>query len=401
MTSSTPHITSEEERQDQTRARFFAIALVAILALLSAFLIVRNADIEPVFDQTFISYTFSEGYPDLESGITSKLIVGTFNAIVPYEPMRSNALLRALAAMLYVLAGGLLAWSLTGHERLWAFPLFMGLLFTSKFPFLWLSSEVFAGALLMLVLWTLVRKHPFAVTGALVVLFAFAKPDLIVPAGLLGFYLAFRNDTMPRLQRVGIMAGLVTLMVLPGIITVGLEYLRSGGRSMASFGQHYAAMIAPHQLTPPPHPWNEWELYTNNKFFRANGSIGGVISTRPDLYMDFVFLSMSQSIRRMGTSNLLLLLPVAIFCFRALRTEWKVISLLVLVNLVPIVLLSFLHVRYQARFYPLALFVIVGSLSFLAHKKHEYAVAACLGGLFLYQLLQSAFFYNTAHWFPD
>ena len=399
---SAPSTTVDDATITAKTAQGMAVALVVVLAVLSIGLIAQNADVEPIFDQKFIDYTFAEGYPALESGITSHLIVGAVNAIVPYEPQRSNALVRGVAALFYLFAGGLLAWSLTGRERLWAFLLFMLLLFTSRFPLLWLSSEVFAGALLMLVLWSLVRNHPFVVTAALLVLFSFAKPDLLVPGAALGLFLTLRRDVLSRGHRFAIFAALGSLVLVPGVVDAGLGYLQSGGRSMISFGQHYAALVQPHQIAEAPDPWLNYQAYLQNQFFRAGDSIGGVIRTRPDLYMDFVFLSLAESIRRMGPSYLLLLLPLAAYCFSALKRTWKTVTLLVLTNLVPILLLSFLHVRYQARFYPLVLFVIVGSLACASSTKNrERLVAVCLAGLFLLQLFGSMFFFKTGHWFPD
>lgn len=384
-------------------ARAFATLLVVVLAVAPAGLILRKSTIEPVFDQSFIAYTFTEGYPELESGVTSHLIAGTLNLLFPYEPRVSNALMRGFVAILYMVAGGLLAWSLTGAARLWAFLLFVLLLLTSRFPFLWLSSEVFVGALLMLTLWSLVRHHRFPVTAALIVAFSFAKPELLLPGALLGLYLALRPDDVTRKVRLGILCGLVLALLLPGLLTEGVEYLQPGPRSLNSFGQHYASTVAAHQLADTPDPWRAWRAYIDHTFPGAE-SMGDVIRQRPDLYMDFVFLSMAQSIRRMAVTDLVWLFPLAVLSFRALKPQWKMTTMLLLTNLVPILLLSYLHARYQARFYPLALFVIVGALATPSSRLRDVLTASYLGGLLLVQTHEFIFFWNNASWalwFPD
>ncbi len=76
--------------------------------------------------------------------------------------------------------------------------------------------------------------------------------------------------------------------------------------------------------------------------------------------------------------------------------------LLLLTSLVPVILLSFLHVRYQARLYPLALFVIFAGLAAgPVRRRPERILAGVLSALLLWQAVDLLPVLPSAYWLPD
>lgn len=382
-------------------ARIIALAAVVLLTAAVVLLILLRPGVEAVWDQTFIGYEFTGGYPHFESGIVSHLLVGAINAVTTYDPGTSNTLIRALAALMYVVAAALLAWSLTGPARLWAFPAFVLLVITARFPFLWVSSELFAGAFLMLFLWSLVRGYPFAVTGLFLVLFSFSKADLALPGGLVGAYLALRSDPVPRWQRVAVLSGMAAVIVVPSLLFASSYYGQFGGRMWVSFGQHYGELVRHLQIEPAPRGWGAWPMYLERAFPGA-GSVAEAALSNPRAYLYFVSLSLAESSVRLVSTKLLLLVPIAGYLFPGLRTSWRIVVLLLLTSVIPIVLLSFLHARYQARLYPLALFVIFAGLREGGHgRRQERIIAAALAAVLLWQAVDLVPVLQSAYWLPD
>jgi hypothetical protein len=381
-------------------SRLIALGVAGAVTAAAVLLILLAPPVRPVWDQSFIGYRFSSGYPHFETGIVSHLLVGAVNALVPYEPVSSNTLVRALAALLYLGSGGLLAWSLTGRERLWGFVAFMLLLASTRFPFLWLSSELFAGAFLMLFLWSLARGHTFAVTGLFLVLFSLSKADLALPGVLVGAYLVLRPDPVSRWRRAALLAGMSAVLVVPSLFTPSY-YGQFGGRTWVAFGQHYGELVREVQLEPAPAGWGSWVMYLDRAFPGAT-SVWEAAVAYPRRYLYFVSLSVAESAIRLVPAKLLLLIPLAAFFFTRMRTSWKVTVLLLLTTLVPIILFSFLHVRYQARLYPLALSIIFAGLRAESHPRwHEGALAVVLAALLLWQAVDLAPVLQSAYWLPD
>ena len=374
--------------------------LGAAVAVGTALLIVRAPGVAVEWDQTFIGHRLSSGYPHFESGIVSHLLVGMVNALVPFDPVASNTLIRALASAFYLAAAALLAWSVTGPQRLWGFAAFILLVASSRFPFLWLSSEIFAGAFLMLFLWSLVRKHPFPVTGLLLVLFSLTKADLALPGVLIGAYLVFRTDPLPVWRRAAILGGMAALLVVPALFTPSY-YAQFGGRTWVSFGQHYGELARVVQVETAPPGWTAGRMYLDRGFPGA-GSVLEAALAHPRRYVYFVSLSVAESGIRLVLAKLAFLIPIAAYFFFRMVRPWRITVLLLLTSFVPIILLAFLHVRYQARFYPLALFVIFAGLQAESQpRRHELALAGLLALLLLWQVVDLVPVLPTAHWLPD
>lgn len=348
----------------------FPIITTLFFIAIGSYLIIPT---EPHADQKgFVYYTFSKGYPGLETGISARLFAGLTHAMAGTDmPVNEfNEYYRTSALAIYLVAGSLLFWGVTQHIG-WHF-LAMGLLFTTPpFLFTWNSCEVVAGAFAMLLLWALVQNMPFPLVALFLILFSLAKPDLIFSGGILGFFLAVKSDVSlkGKLVRLATLATIGMLFLLPGLIEQGGDYFQSQGRAFVSFSQHYAMFVEIHQVTPdPPDAWLESEKYIQASFGNAS-SVREVVLHSPGRYLDFVSLSISRSITFLPKTPLVWLLPIAAYClWKIPDRRWQTIILLFLTGLLPIFLLSVLHARYMTRFYGLALFTILFALPYVRQR---------------------------------
>ena len=381
----------------------FAICLTMLLTVFSGIIIYRS-QAQPIWDQQFlIEFSFTKGYPRFEHGITSNLIVGMVNLFKPYQPLASNAFIRALASSLYLISGSLLAWVLTKRYFLglnW-FALFFLLIVTSRFPFVWVSSELFAGAFLMLTMWSVIKEYPFIITAFFVALFSWAKPDLLIPGFILGIILALydRKEFQDKILSVLTIILMTAAFFVPGLILKGGSYLELSGRSFNSFCQHYADVVSSHQIIRPiPDPWLEWQAYMTQSFGNAQ-NMPEIIRGNWEKYMDFIFLSLSKSLRKMAASNLIFLVPLAVAGLRIIQQKkLKVATISVFVinfGIIPAV--SYFHVRYQARYYPLALLITFIGISELKSKNVKLFMGCYLIALLAFQIYQSVYMVNAGY----
>jgi len=64
--------------------------------------------------------------------------------------------------------------------------------------------------------------------------------------------------------------------ILPRPLQHGINHLAPQARSTLSFGQHYAAMVAQHQIIPDlPDPWLNWQSYLGLVWGQAESPMGG------------------------------------------------------------------------------------------------------------------------------
>ncbi|MFQ5415608.1 MAG: hypothetical protein ACE5FL_01040, partial [Myxococcota bacterium] len=214
----------------------------------------------------------------------------------------------------------------------------------------------------------------------------------------------------------------LVLLLLPGSIGSGFAYFESyggsGGRSFASFSQHYAALVAPLQITgPPPNPWTESSAYIQPHFPGAR-DMGDVVTGHFPRYLGFVALSSVRGLLRAGwlANWALLAVPCLAWGWRRGHLEpsdREKTLLLSFVGVAPFVLFSFPHVRYLARYYPI---FIVGLLAVLervlalddraARRPVWVTAGACLAVSLLVNCgrLANGLFglsSNPQYWFPD
>jgi hypothetical protein len=306
---------------------------------------------------------------------------------------------------LYLLSGAVLLWSMTGAAHIGLYIIFMTLLYTGRFIFLWNSSELFAGAFLMLSLWSLKKRMSFVVVAIIIIFFSFTKPDLIFSGSIIGIFIALAQSSSWRgkITNLCILIAVVILFLVPIFLQSGISGILPEGRGLYSFGQHYAAMIAPHQVTPAPKDtWIEYEKLII-PIWGEHKSVWQAIKGHPMLYLDFIFLSLRQTIVNFCTSYLIFLAPIALYCLRITKQrQLKIISLLFLLNFIPITLFAFMHVRYAARFYPLLLFMILLGLPELYQRSKAWRIIlSYLLFVALFQMYQFKTVFLAGYWFYD
>lgn len=381
--------------------------LLTLVFVLISGLRIMAAGVEPIYDQSkLMSHEISQGsYPPFESGVSSALFVALYKLVGSTDPVTASAHVRALAMVLYLASGYLLFTSLQKDGIVLA-TLCVLLLFTSRFPFLWLSSELLAGAFLMLLLWSIQRRLPLTIIAVFVSLFMFSKPDLVFSGIVVGLFIALFPVREPTLERriagCAILVVAVALPLLPGILQHGIEYLAPQGRSAFSFGQHYAAMVAKHQIVADaPDPWLSWQSYLTPVWGPAESLIGTIVS-HPSEYLDFLFLSAAHSLKSFVRTNLIFILPVSIYALlRARPTKARTTSALLLLGFLPITLLAFTHARYIARFYPLFLFMACLYLAESPKRRERLLLWSCLVVVLVLQLFQVPAVMAAGYWFPD
>jgi hypothetical protein len=156
-----------------------------------------------------------------------------------------------------------------------------------------------------------------------------------------------------------------------------------------------------HQISISLNPWFEWKTYLQAGFGDVD-NIWMAIRSSPEKYMDFVFLTTALSLRKMGVSNLLYIIPWLVYGAFYKKLQYnKIVLILFSANLLPVILFSTLHVRYQARFYPLLLISGFTSISHSNNRKLQILFVIFLALLLLLQINQSIPIISDKYWFPD
>lgn len=399
------------------------LILLFVFIVLASALIITGYTKPVIYDQVMAKYKLDH-YPQVSYGVVPHLLIGVYNKLVQPPESSQNVQIKILSMLVFMTAVFLLARSALKDDRLAA--LFMVLIFLSRYPFLWLSSELITGAALALAIWAIINRiHPAWVALTLVSL-AFTKPEMALVALIFLVYYALQlkkdnNLTGKPLRTLLLTFALIWgLLLLPGVITRGIKYFSEENRAFFSFGQHYATLVEPHQVMhEPPDSWQEYYKYMDNNFKGARGMLD-VWTKYPRKYVDFVMLSMGR-----GTMKFLQLFHL--FCFilagmvlyyikkgmQAAPVERLI--LISLVGVIPFVLFAFPHIRYLARYYPLIILSILLFLKRLLMKnwktqaRYRFAVWAVILIIVLAGLLNSVLFVRNLDqfetlkdfWFPD
>jgi hypothetical protein len=348
------------------------IALLFAALLLAASWVILANPREPIWDQQALlaAHFQAPHHPSPARGFTSELIVAIYRVVWAGEGAAQNAGLRVIAMVLYTVSAALLAAALLRRRALIA--LFLCFLFTSQYPFLWLSSELFTGAFLTLAItaWT-VGASPWLV-GGLLALLGLCKPDVILlSVALLAYWVHRRSSREEGVTLAVSFALFLVALLLPGWLAAGWDYFRTyggtGGRSFASFGQHYAALIAHLQIAgPPPNPWSETAAYVQRHFPGARNMSDVVFGHFPR-YLEFVALSTVRGLFRAVyvVNYAALAVPCLAWGWRRGRfalTDREKTLYLCFIGFAPFVLLAYPHIRYMARFYPIFLLLVLTAL---------------------------------------
>jgi hypothetical protein len=394
---------------------------LALLVGFSAWVIAAHPQ-QPVWDQQALlaSRIGGPAAPAPATGFTSQLIVALLQPLLPDAPAARDAALRTLAMVLYLGSAAWLAARLFARRA--SAVVLLLLVTTSQYPFLWLSSELFTGALLMAALAAWASAAPPALAGALLALFGLCKPDAILPAlALLAYWAARAPDRREALRLAGAFAGTLLLLLLPGTLTAGLGYFTTyggaGGRTFASFGQHYAALAAGFQVGETvPNPWTETGAYVSRHVPGATG-LGDVVLGHFPRYAEFVALACVRGLFRAGyvANYAALAVPILLFAGWRARLGWgdrERALLLAFVGVAPFVLFAYPHVRYLARYYPLFVLLLLlfmerlGASRDAVRRPALLAAGACLACSLVENALRLAAALargaqTVVYWFPD
>lgn len=365
-----------------------------------------------LWDQGFVQSRLSWiSYPSLKHHVTSVLLASIFNGIAQPSPEYLNEAIRSFALVFYV---GSSFWLATRWlKSSWALIAFLMLLFTSRYPFLWLSSELFTGAFLALTLGVLIEPNPECkprpcLSGIFLAAFAFAKKDALFAAIVLAFVaIPLFREVRQKARFAGAFLLTALLINLPGIAEHGLRGQFADTDGYFAIGQHYAALFERHQLIrPTSNPWESWEGYMRASFPGA-GTVPDIIIHHTASYFDFVALSFVEGIRRIFAAFgwLLALVALRVWFWKKSKmavADFERLTLVAFLGLIPMVLLAYPHIRYLARYYPL---VAVASLTFVEASADKRAFALLLISL----VSQAKIFFNDISnlkqmqqfWFSD
>lgn len=362
---SPPILTREDEKSG-----WLLTAGFVLLVVIAAVIIVYFT--KPViYDQVIVNYRFQKGYPNISSGIVSHLLIGSYNFVVNPAGAAQNVHIKLLAMMLFMVSAFLLARSIFKNRLLTA--LFLVMLFASRYPFLWLSTELIVASLLFLALWSMVKRFHPALAALFLALLCFSKPEMALIAIVLLVYYGFRLRKTSR-AIVILVAGFVVfslLILAPGIVKQGSGYFSGANRSMFSFGQHYAALFHRHQIAPDaPDPWDDYHKYLEANFKGAK-SIIDVITRHPLKYFDYVLLSFGHGMLKAAALLHILLFLLGWMIYRYFRDKTKPVFaerliFFSFIGYMPLFMLSYPHIRYLARYYPLVLILVLMFLKRLA-----------------------------------
>jgi len=362
--------TGTEERARGLR-RFAIPALTTALIAAACGVILAHPRPAVWDQQALLAASFRA--PELPSparGFTSQLIVASYRAVTAGEGASLNSGVRVVAAALYLAAAAWLGASLLRRRALVA--LLLAFVASSRYPLLWLSSELFAGAFLMAAVAAWSRGASPWILGALLALLGLCKPDVIVVSiALLGYWVHRSDSSSEAWALVAGFGVALGVLLLPGTVSDGVAYFRtyggSGGRGFASFAQHYAALVAPLQVAgPPPNPWTETGIYMARQFPDAH-DMGDVVFGHFPRYASFVALATVRGLFRAGYlfHSLVLAIPCLVWGWRRggfTASEREKALLVCFVGLLPFVLFAYPHIRYLARYYPLVVLLMLASL---------------------------------------
>ena len=342
-------------------ARLGVPALLTLLLFGASVVILQNPKVA-IWDQARLLEARFEApyYPALPFAFTSQLLVIALKALLPAgAPL--HEVLRLVAMAFWAGSAAWLATALLERRALVAVLLI--LLFTSQYPFLWLSSELITGGFLCLAIGAWLRGASPWIVGPLLALLGLCKMELLlVSVLLLGFWVHTSSSRREGVTLVASFAATLVLLLLPGFVVLGSDYWirydASGqGRGIATFRQHFAALVAPFQIGSAPNPWVDPEPYVERVFPGAESMLA-VVTAGGFPYLDFVALSTARGVRKVGWvfGWGWLVLPVLAWGWRRGGLELgerEKALLLTFVGCLPFVLFAYPHIRFFARYYPI------------------------------------------------
>ncbi len=332
----------------------------------------------PVNDQVFINYELSfENYPHFGGTLSSKLLVGFVKKFAPVSAEYLDAYIRSVFGALFLIATLILGRVLGLRNRY--LVLLLALLVFSRFPLIWLTTEITTGIFLLAFFAAAIALPSKVPAGVLLACCALAKPNSIALGFLLlGYLIVFewRNRKL-GLPFAAAFLGTMLILNLPGYVSRGFSEHFSLSQTEVAFGQHYGALVHAHQGDPEaPNPWNDYEYYTKTIFPGAD-NILEIALKHPSKYSDFVLLSTWNGIKNFLRGFSLLALPFffAVFCILRNgvgRTNFfERASLASLAGVLPLILLAYPHIRHLTRYSALFFLVVVAFIDDERFRKRD------------------------------
>jgi len=336
------------------------VVLVALL-IFGITLIFKYPSI-PVFDQFFVKYRFdSGGFPLFADGLGLWYLAGLYNLIRQPPAELLNPEFKTIALLSYMVSGYFLARKVLKTEIF--IILFSVLLFSSRLPFLWLSSELLCGTFLMLAVLSIISEWRPIVVGIVLAVLALLKPDMPLIALVLLLYYCFKVAKPKQWLKVCATFAFITIAcVIPSLLVTPGQSL---SRSFLAFAQHYTFVFRIHQVNHEYYnSWDDWPTFMKGIFPGAN-SMGEVILNYPRKYLDAVVLMVVKSAINFAKLHNFLLIIVGVRLWlwlkhRVVFSSFERLTLLTFIGLIPIVAFAYLHIRYQARYYPLVVILCLG-----------------------------------------
>jgi hypothetical protein len=367
------------------------------------------------FDQDVIHYSIArDGYPSFNFGVGIYWIVELVNSIFrPEDAHFRNQVFKAVASVAFLLPVGLLGRDLIRGTRAYFFYLL--LLVLSLFPFLWLSTELFLAGALAWTFWLIQRRADGAWVGFALFLTSTLKVEVILPALLIAIlYWRDLGASKDRKRFVGSFVGCLGIAHGAGMVLMGSDYwTRYSVRSLWAIVQHYSDLFYKHQVgTGIPIPFDEADQWGAKLFPEAKSALGFVIHY-PSHYLDYVAMSTMRGLKKVGLifgPGILLILYRIWVGLRGRDPLTGIQKYFVwsMIGIIPMILLSFPHVRYLSRYFgPMLLILLMWLESLSPERSRERNLGwLILGGMGVFQAALfvrawRGFDSQGFFWFPD
>jgi hypothetical protein len=342
---------------------------------------------------------------DHAGGITPSLFAGFYKLLIPTSTANLNWHFRAFSATLYLVAAYLLCKTLIRIPS-WR-PITLLLISTSGAQLLQPSSEVVAGGLLGFFIVSAMKQWNIFITAGFLVAFGLCKSELLlaIPALTLAWYLWQREFSTQRATTIpfAVLAWL-TVFSLPGLAVHGTR-LFGMGRSFLTFTISYNWMFMLHQFPGYVEPKSiDWPSFATATFPGVN-SVFDVMLMFPRRYLHFYSVCFSESILALIQTFQFMLIPTALLVISSRgwipRLRFPLLCLLALIvfTLLPASLLTWIHVRYLARYTPLALCLVAAGCSEMALPYSKSTFMTCAWLTIITQVMNLNKLSQTSHFY--
>ena len=329
-------------------------------------------------------------YPTLgySGGITSSLIAGAYKLIVPTDPGNLNWHIRILGALMWL--GSSLMLILDFIPTLPVRLLAAFLVGASGYQFIQPTSELFAGGLFYLFIFSSAKRWPYWLTALFLVAFGLAKVEMVaaaVASALVWWIWEWKKKGSKSYLTLIWTAVWFGLFLFPGLVVAGSDST-SLSRSFLCFKLSYVDLLGPHQFTGPlmsdeamsSHAFADKVM---DRMFPGADSVWKVIVGYPKLYAEYLALASVTSIPVVFNALKLMLVPMALVLFRGRELKGLGLPLVLLVatillTLAPAFMLTIFRIRYFIKFWPAFCVLAAAGCDQLTWHSNRKGVAATL-----------------------